>query len=321
MPNICSKELQKEIIKLKEDKNAVILAHNYQIPEIQEIADFIGDSLELAREATKTDSDIIVFCGVDFMAETAAILNPDKKVIVPSMDARCPMAAQLPAKLVKEVKTKNPDIPFVIYVNSYASAKAEADVCCTSANVAKVVEKLDSDVVFLGPDANLAWFAENRTGKKVIPVPHDGYCYVHKMFSVEHVKEMRKKHPDAVIIVHPECDPEVQKKADYIGSTSQMLKFAKECDYEKIIIGTEIGLIDRMRREIPDKSFIPLHKVVCRSMKLNTLENLLNALKFESNVVKLPEDIVERARKAIKRWWKFYESGHHRMRFNWRFCG
>ncbi len=301
MPNKCSKELQKEIIKLKEDKNAVILAHNYQIPEIQEIADFVGDSLELAKEATKTDSDIIVFCGVDFMAETAAILNPNKKVIVPSMDAKCPMAAQLPAELVRETKAKNPDIPFVIYVNSYASAKAEADVCCTSANVVKVIERLDSDTVFLGPDANLAWFAETRTGKKVIPVPNDGFCCVHKVFSVEHVEEMRKKYPDAVIIVHPECDPEVQQKADYVGSTSQMLKFAKECDYEKIIVGTEIGLIERMRREIPDKTFIPLYKVVCRSMKLNTLENLLDALEFETNVVKLPEDIAEGARKAIKR--------------------
>lgn len=301
MSNICSKELQKEIIKLKENKNAVILAHNYQISEIQEVADFIGDSLELARVATKTDADIIVFCGVDFMAETAAILNPDKKIIVPSIDARCPMAAQLPAELVRDVKTKNPDVPFVIYVNSYASAKAEADVCCTSANVVKVVERLDSDVVFLGPDANLAWFVECRTGKRVIPVPSNGFCYVHKAFKVEHVEEMRKKHPDAVIIVHPECDPEVQKKADYVGSTSQMLKFARESDYEKIIVGTEIGLIERMRREIPEKTFIPLYKAVCKEMKLNTLESLLIALKFESNVVKLPEEVAERARKAIKR--------------------
>lgn len=298
--NTCSKTLQEEIIKLKEEKNAVILAHNYQIPEIQEIADFIGDSLELAIEATKTRADIIVFCGVDFMAETAAILNPDKKVIVPSMDARCPMATQLPAELVKELKAKK-NIPFVIYVNSYASAKAEADICCTSANVVKVVERLDSDVVFLGPDANLAWFAEAKTGKRVIPVPSDGFCCVHKQFNVKHIEEMREKHPDAVIIVHPECDPEVQQKADYVGSTSQMLKFAKECDYNKIIVGTEIGLIDRMKREIPDKTFIPLHEVVCRSMKLNTLESLLDALEFEFNVVKLPEDVSERAERAIKR--------------------
>ncbi len=301
MSNTCSKRLQREIIKLKEDKNAVILAHNYQIPEIQEVADFIGDSLELAREATKTDADIIVFCGVDFMAETAAILNPDKKVVVPSANARCPMAAQLPAKLVRDVKAKNPDVPFVIYVNSYASAKAEADICCTSANVVRVVERLDSDVVFLGPDANLAWFAETRTGKKVIPVPNGGFCYVHKMFSVRHVDEMRKKHPDAVIIVHPECDPEVQKKADYVGSTSQMLDFAMKCDYEKIIVGTEIGLIERMRREIPDKTFIPLREVICESMKLNTLEKLLEALKYETNVVKVPDEVAERAGKAIRR--------------------
>ncbi len=301
MSNTCSKRLQREIIKLKEDKNAVILAHNYQIPEIQEVADFIGDSFELAREATKTNADIIVFCGVDFMAETVAILNPDKKVVVPSANARCPMAAQLPAKLVRDVKSKSPDVPFVIYVNSYASAKAEADICCTSANVVRVVERLDSDVVFLGPDANLAWFAETRTGKKVIPVPNGGFCYVHKMFSVRHVDEMRKKHPDAVIIVHPECDPEVQKKADYVGSTSQMLDFARKCDYEKIIVGTEIGLIERMRREIPDKTFIPLREVICESMKLNTLEKILEALKYETNVVKVPDEVAERAGKAIRR--------------------
>lgn len=301
MSNTCSKTLREEIVKLKRKKNAIILSHNYQTQEIQGIADFIGDSLELAKEATKTDADIIVFCGVDFMAETAAILNPDKKVIVPSTDATCPMAAQLSAKLVKDVKTKNPDIPFVIYVNSYANAKAEADVCCTSANAAKVVEKINSDVVFLGPDANLAKFAENRTGKKVIPIPSNGYCYVHKEFNVKHVKKMREKYPDAAIIVHPECDLDVQQKADFVGSTSQMLKFARKCDYDTIIVGTEIGLIERMRREIPDKTFIPLYEVICKGMKLNNLKNLFEALKFESNVVKIPEDTAEKARKAIKK--------------------
>jgi len=292
---------QKEILKMKEKKNAVILAHNYQIPEIQEVADFIGDSLELAREAMKIKADLIVFCGVDFMAETAAILNPDKKVVVPTTEAKCPMAEQLPAEMVKDVKRKYPDIPFVIYVNSYATAKAEADICCTSANVAKIVEKIDSDTVFLGPDANLAWFAKNRTGKNVISVPSDGYCYVHKMFTVDHIRKARKNYPDAVIIVHPECDPDVQKLADYIGSTSQMVEFVRKCDYDKIVVGTEIGLIERMKREFPEKEFIPLCEAICESMKLNNLENLLNALKYEHNVVKLPEDVMERARKSIKR--------------------
>jgi quinolinate synthase len=294
-------DLKREIEKLKEQKNAVILAHNYQIAEIQEMADFVGDSLELARIATKTKADIIVFCGVDFMAETASILNPDKKVIIPTKEARCPMAAQLPAEMVRKVKEKNPGIPFVIYVNSLAKAKAEADVCCTSANAAKIVESLESDKVFLGPDANLAWHAAQKTGKEVVPVPSDGHCYVHKKFSKEDVLKVRKEHPDAVVIVHPECDPEVQLAADYVGSTSQMVKFARESEAEKIAVGTEIGLVELMKREIPDKTFIPLRVSVCEEMKMHTLEKLRDALKYEKEVVKVPDDVAERALKAVKR--------------------
>ncbi len=290
---------KREIQRLKEEKNAIILAHNYQIGEIQEIADFIGDSLELAMYATKTDADVIVFCGVDFMAETASILNPDKKILIPSI-ARCPMAKQLPPELVREVKERSPDVPFVIYVNSYASSKAEADVCCTSANAPKVVERLKSDTVFLGPDANLAWFTERKTGKRVIPVPENGFCYVHKVFKPEHVESVRKSYPNAVVIVHPECDPEVQVKADFVGSTSQMFEFAKECNSDVVVVGTEIGLVERMRREIPDKTFLPLHKAVCREMKYNTLEGVLNALKYERYVVKVPEEVAKRAKKAIR---------------------
>lgn len=294
-------DLKREIEKLREQKNAVILAHNYQITEIQEVADFVGDSLELARMATKTKADIIVFCGVDFMAETASVLNPDKKVLIPTREARCPMAAQLPAEMVKKVKEENPDVPFVIYVNSLAEAKAEADICCTSANAAKVVESLKSDKVFLGPDANLAWFAAQKTGKEVIPVPSDGYCYVHKKFSKEDVLRVRKDHPDAVVIVHPECNPDVQLAADYVGSTSQMVKFARESEAEKIVVGTEVGLVELMKREIPDKTFIPLRVSVCEEMKMHTLERLRDALKYEREVVKVPEEIAERALKAVKR--------------------
>ena len=293
--------LKREIEKLREWKNAVILAHNYQITEIQEVADFVGDSLELARMATKTKTDIIVFCGVDFMAETASVLNPDKKVLIPTREARCPMAAQLPAEMVKKVKEENPDVPFVIYVNSLAEAKAEADICCTSANAAKVVESLKSDKVFLGPDANLAWFAAQKTGKEVIPVPSDGYCYVHKKFSKEDVLRVRKDHPDAVVIVHPECNPDVQLAADYVGSTSQMVKFARESEAEKIVVGTEVGLVELMKREIPDKTFIPPRVSVCEEMKMHTLERLRDALKYEREVVKVPEEIAERALKAVKR--------------------
>jgi len=290
-----------EVEKLREQKNAAILAHNYQTGEIQEVADFVGDSLELARMATKTKADIIVFCGVDFMAETASILNPDKKVLIPTREARCPMAAQLPAEMVRKVKEENPEIPFIIYVNSLAEAKAESDVCCTSANAAKVVESLKSDKVFLGPDANLAWFAAQKTGKEVIPVPSDGHCYVHKKFSKEDVLRVRKEHPDAVVIVHPECNPDVQLAADYVGSTSQMVKFARKSEAEKIVVGTEIGLVELMRREIPDKTFVPLRVSVCEEMKMQTLEKLRDALKYEREVVKVPEEIAERALKAVKR--------------------
>jgi quinolinate synthase len=296
-----SKKLQEEIVGLKEKKNAILLAHNYQRREIQEIADFVGDSLELARKATKVDGDIIVFCGVDFMAETASILNPDKKVLIPSIEARCPMAAQLPTEIVRKAIKSEPDVPFVIYVNSLAEAKAEADVCCTSANVAKVVEALDSEKVFLGPDANLAWFAEQRSGKKVVAVPENGYCYVHKYFKKDDVLRLRNKYPNAAIIVHPECDPEIQLLADYVGSTSQMVKYAKETKAEKIVVGTEIGLIDRMKKENPEKTFIPLHDAICREMKMNSLEKIRDVLKYEKNVVRVPEKIAEKALKAVER--------------------
>ncbi|RLI85739.1 MAG: quinolinate synthase [Archaeoglobales archaeon] len=292
-------DLKREILRLKEEKNAIILAHNYQTSEIQEIADFIGDSLELARAATKTKADVIVFCGVDFMAETAATLNPDKLVLIPSMDARCPMAVQLPPEKVREAKKSG--CPFVIYVNSYATSKAEADICCTSANAAKVVEAIESETVMLGPDANLAWFAARKTGKKVIAVPSHGYCYVHKVFRIEDIKAARQRYPDAEIIVHPECDPDVQMAADFVGSTSQMYRYAKESDAERIVVGTEIGLIERMRREIEGKEFVPLRQSVCIEMKLNTLERIHDVLLNEKNVVKIDEEVAKKARKAIER--------------------
>ncbi|MHA1593218.1 MAG: quinolinate synthase NadA [Candidatus Baldrarchaeia archaeon] len=297
------REMQKKILKLKEEKNAILLVHNYQRPEIQEIADFLGDSLELARAATKTSADIIIFCGVDFMAETAHILNPKRKVILPSLESRCPMAAQLPASLVRRVKERNPDVPFITYVNTLAEAKAEADICCTSANAPRVVERVKNDgMVFMGPDRNLAWYSERVTSVRVIPVPEDGHCYVHKKFKPEDVLRLKKKYPDAVVIVHPECDPEVQQLADAIGSTSQMVRFAHETDAERIIVGTEIGLIDRLRRELPEKEFIPLREdAVCREMKMITLERVLSALAEERPVVTVPEDVARRAERGIRR--------------------
>jgi len=296
------KKLQREIEKLKEEKNAVLLVHNYQRPEIQEIADYLGDSLGLSKKAKETKADIIVFCGVDFMAETAHILNPDKKVIMPTLEARCPMAAQLPAELVKKAKEANPEAPFITYVNTLAEAKAEADVCCTSANAPQIASATKRNPVLMGPDRNLAWFTEKETGVKVIPIPQNGHCYVHKKFDATDIIFLKEEHPDAVIAVHPECDPEVQRLADFVGSTSQMVKFAHEIDAQKVIIGTEIGLIDRLKREFPEKTFIPANEeAICIQMKKNTLEKVRDALLYEKPVIKVPEEIAEKAEQSILR--------------------
>ncbi len=290
-------EIIKKIEKLKEEKNALILAHNYQNTDIQKIADFKGDSLELAIKATKTDADLIVFCGVDFMAETVSILNPDKKVVVPCKEAKCPMALQLTPEMVKTAKKSG--YPFIAYVNTHAEVKAEADVCCTSANADKIAKRIAKDgICYMGPDANLAAFASK--GVKVIPIPKHGYCYVHKMFQVEDVVIAKKNYPDAEVIVHPECDVEVQNMADFVGSTSQMLEYVKKSDSKMFIVGTEIGLIERMRIET-DKKIVPLRKSVCIEMKLNTIDGVLRALSMEENIVKVDEEIAKRAKKAIKK--------------------
>ncbi|WP_202318838.1 quinolinate synthase NadA [Archaeoglobus neptunius] len=289
-----------DIEGLKKQKNAVILSHNYQILPIQTIADSVGDSLELSMAARDVEADIIVFCGVDFMAETAAILNPNKKVLVPSTEARCPMAAQLNADMVRKAKEKY-NAPFVAYVNTHASVKAVADVCCTSANVARVVENIDSETVLLGPDANLAWYAAEKTGKEVIPVPEYGNCCVHQSFTVKDVERARIEHPEAEIIVHPECRPEVQRFADFVGSTSQMIRYVAESGKNGIIIGTEIGLIERLVDEHPGKEIFPLRTSVCSAMKKNTLDGVVKVLREENNVVRVDEKIAVRARKAIER--------------------
>ncbi len=292
-------ELKKKIERLKEEKNAVILAHNYQSLDVQSVADFKGDSLELAVAASKTEANIIVFCGVDFMAETAAVVNPDKKVLIPCKEARCPMASQLTPEMVRDAK--NSGHPFVAYVNTLASVKAEADVCCTSANAPKIAKKFATKgKCFLGPDANLAAFASRVSGVNVEPVPSHGYCYVHKMFQVEDVERARKTYPEAEVMVHPECDVEVQLKADFVGSTSQMYRHAAESDSELFVVGTEVGLVERMNAEIEGKTFVPLRKAVCIEMKLNTLERVYLALKEEKNVVRVEESLAERARKAIE---------------------
>lgn len=296
-------ELQKKIINVKKEKNAIILAHNYQKGEIQEIADFIGDSLELCIKASQIkESDLIIFCGVDFMAETAAILNPEKKIVIPDPEAECPMAHMLPASEVRKAKKQHPDAAVVLYVNTLAEAKAEADILCTSSNAVQVVESLPQKNILFGPDNNLAWYVAQNTDKKIIPIPDEGYCYVHKMFNVADLMFLKEKYPNAEILVHPECDPEVQEYADYILSTGGMINHVADSSKDTFIIGTEIDLITRLRRENPDKTILPAFEdAICENMKLHTLENVLKSIKTEKYVVKVPENIAKRALKAIER--------------------
>lgn len=296
-------DLQKEIIKLKEEKNAIILAHNYQTGDIQEVADFIGDSLELCIKASQiTESDLVVFCGVDFMAETAVILNPDKKVVIPDMEAECPMAHMLPAEEVRKAREIYPDAVVVLYVNTLAEAKAEADILCTSSNAVAVVESLKEDKVLFGPDMNLAGFVSGKVDKQIIPIPEEGHCYVHKMFNQGDVYFLREKYPDAVVLVHPECDQEVQEEADEVLSTGGMIRYVAQSDKETFIIGTEVDLVTRLKRENPDKTILPLlSEAICENMKLHTLEKVKNSLLNEEFLVIVDEKIGEKAKKAVDR--------------------
>jgi len=295
-------KLGEEILRLKRERDAVILAHNYQRPEVQLIADYIGDSLDLARYSAKLDARTILLAGVNFMAEMAAILNPDKTVLIPDPMARCPMAGQLPAQKVLEAKEANPNAAVVLYVNTLAEAKAEADIVCTSANAPLVIDAMDEEEVLFGPDRNLAYFTQRHSGKRISPIPEDGYCYVHKMFSPSDIGLLKEEHPRAEILVHPECDPEVQRLADHVCSTSQMLLRAKASYAEEFIIGTEVGLVERLRREYPGKRFIPaLDGAICKQMKRHTLQKVYLSLRDKKYVVRVPPKIAERARAAIDR--------------------
>jgi len=295
--------LAEKICKLKAEKRAIILAHNYQRPEIQDIADYVGDSIELSRKAMEEKkAKIIVFSAVDFMAESAAILNPEKKVLLPSLGARCPMAQMLTVDEIERMKALHPGVPLVLYVNTLASAKAQCDICCTSANAVKVIQSLDAETVLFGPDRNLAEYVQRKTGKKVIPIPEWGFCPTHLLFQPEDIRILKMEHPEATVMVHPECTFETQKTADFVGSTSQMCKFAKECKAKTFIVGTEEGLLHRLRKDNPEKQFILAYEgAICPNMKLNTLERLYVALKEEKHVVTVPEPIAKQARKALER--------------------
>lgn len=292
-----------EIKRLKKEKNAIILAHNYQTQDIQEIADFVGDSLELCIKASKIDeSDIVVFCGVDFMAETAAILNPNKKILIPDTQAKCPMARMLNAEEVRKFKKMYPDTVAVLYVNTLAEAKAEAEILCTSSNAVKVVESIPQEKILFGPDRNLAWYVSKNVDKEIIPIPAQGYCYVHKLFDLGDLHFLKSKYHDAEILVHPECDPEVQNFADNVLSTGGMIRHVAQSPKKTFIIGTEVDMITRLRRENPDKIFIPaLSDAICENMKLYTVKNIKNCLLNEKFEVKVDNNTAKKAKVAIKR--------------------
>ena len=297
------KDFTAKIEQLKKEKKALILAHNYQRPEIQEIADYVGDSIELSRKAMQeTEAKIIVFCAVDFMAESAAILNPKKKVLLPTLGARCPMAQMLTTDEIKRAKKLHPNVPVVLYVNTLAEAKAHCDICCTSANAVEVITSLDADTVLFGPDRNLAEYVSEKTGKTVIPLPEWGFCPTHLLFQPEDVTILKQSHPEAVVIVHPECSGEMRKVADFIGSTSKMCTYAKNSPAKEFIVGTEEGILHRLRKENPGKQFFTAYEgAVCPNMKLTTLDRLYASLSEDKHLVKVPEKVAAKARASLER--------------------
>lgn len=293
-------ELLRKIEQLKKEKNAIIFSHNYQVGEVQDVADFIGDSLGLSQKAAQVDAEVIVFCGVHFMAETASILAPKKTVLLPEMRAGCPMADMITASELKEWKGNYPGSKVVCYVNTTADVKAECDICCTSSNALKVVNFIEGDKVLFVPDKNLAAYVARHTKKKIIP--WDGYCYVHKNILPKDIREKRSLYPEADVWVHPECLPEVIDLADKVLSTGQMVKEARATEKKDIIIGTESGIIYRLKKENPTKNFYPARdSAFCFNMKKINLKKVLRSLEDMTYRVKVPYEVSQRARGAIEK--------------------
>jgi quinolinate synthase len=293
-------ELTEKILKLKKKRNAVILAHNYQLGEIQDIADFVGDSLDLSQNAAKTDASVIVFCGVHFMAETASILCPDKTVLLPDEHAGCPMANMITTPQLRDRKKEHPKATVVCYINSSAAVKAESYICCTSANAVSVVESLDTNEIIFVPDQYLGHYISTKTAKKMILWP--GFCPTHARIMPEYIVKLRHEYPEAKVVVHPECRPDVIALADEVLSTSGMIKFARREDVQEMIVGTEMGIIYRLKKENPGKKFIPVsEQAICPNMKLITLEKVLWSLEEMAPEVKVPEKIRLKAKDAVDR--------------------
>jgi quinolinate synthase len=292
--------MQKRIVDLKKWQNAILLVHNYQRPEIQDVADFIGDSFGLSQKAQQATQPNIVFCGVDFMAESALILNPSKNVIHPNPASKCPMAAMVDPEGLTALKAQHPGVPVVAYVNTSAAVKALVDVCCTSSNAVKVISSLpDRKVIFI-PDSNLGLYVQRTVKDKEI-VLWPGYCRTHQNLTLDQLKELKSKHPKALVIVHPECIPEVIDFADAVASTEGMLDFVKKSNEMEFIVGTERELVYRLKKEVPGKVFHRVDSAICPAMKKITLQDVVKALETLEPKVTLPKDIMEKARKPLER--------------------
>lgn len=297
-----NQELVQKIIKLKKEKNAVILAHCYQNIEIDEVADYVGDSLYLSQMAAKTDADIIVFAGVYFMAETAKILSPNKKVLLPSLKAGCLMADMINLEQIREFKSKHPNVPVVCYVNSTAEVKSQADVCCTSSNAVNVVKSLNVKEVLFVPDTYLGNFVKSQLNGEVNIIAYPGYCPTHLRITPKDVFDMKAKYPNAKVLAHPECHSEVVKLADFVGSTTAIMNEAKKSNDKTFIIATELGVVERLKRDVPDKEFILVSKkAVCPNMKCHHLEDIYNALLYEQHEINVSEKLITAALKPIQK--------------------
>jgi quinolinate synthase len=301
VPEVKDEKLINDILKLKEQRKVIILAHNYQIGEVQDIADFVGDSLDLSQKAAQTEAEVIVFCGVHFMAETAKILSPDKTVLMPDVNAGCAMANMITLRQLKEMKKKHPEAVVVSYVNTTAEIKAESDYCCTSANAVKVVQTIPHEKeIFFIPDKYLGDYVSKQANRKMIL--WEGYCPTHRRILAEDILKKKAQYPKAEVLVHPECTPDVIAMADKVLSTSGICRYAKESNSEEFIIGTEIGILHRLKKENPDKKFYPASILSdCPNMKLTNLEKILWSLEDMIYKVEVPPDIAQRAKRSIDR--------------------
>jgi quinolinate synthase len=293
-------EIENRITELKKEHNAIILVHNYQIPEVQDIADFLGDSLDLAMKATKTDAENIIFCGVDFMAESAKILNPSKNVILPDIDAECPMANMVNPKDLIKLKEENPDAIVVSYINTTAEIKTLSDICCTSSNGVKVIQSVSEKKIIFVPDRNLGAYIQRFVPEKEL-ILWPGMCPTHHKIRKEEILKLKEEHSDAEVLVHPECRPEIIDIADHALSTNGMVNHAKNSDTKEFIIGTEKDICYRLKNENPNKSFYPIKTAICPNMKKITLEKVLNSLETLEPKVNLPDEIMEKAKKPLQR--------------------